>query len=128
MHFPFCVLGESFIVAFAILNRKVFYCILYWFINRRPYRLMVRTAPSHGVNRGSNPRRVTKKKTPREVSGALNPRSGLMVAHIERRRPHGNRDASDIQLDQYACNGYIGAGDNTATFEIAMFELGSTAE
>jgi uncharacterized protein with PQ loop repeat len=25
----------------------------------RPYRLMVRTVPSHGTNRGSNPRRVT---------------------------------------------------------------------
>lgn len=30
---------------------------------RRPYRLMVRTTPSHGVNRGSNPRRVTKRKS-----------------------------------------------------------------
>ncbi len=28
-----------------------------------PYRLMARTAPSHGVNRGSTPRRVTNEKS-----------------------------------------------------------------
>ena len=39
------------------------YCQIFWYKNytvSRPYRLMARTAPSHGVNRGSTPRRVTR--------------------------------------------------------------------
>lgn len=39
----------------------VFICIRVWYIfaTKRPYRLAVRTSPSHGGNRGSIPRRVT---------------------------------------------------------------------
>ena len=40
---------------------RIAYCAEVWYKNhtRRPHRLTVRTAPSHGVNRGSIPREVT---------------------------------------------------------------------
>ena len=56
----------------------------------RPYRLTVRTAPFHGVNRGSIPRGVTMTRTPLHfhggVSRIIGPTNGTAQDHAPERR------------------------------------------